>query len=103
MYNAFGFPEISFVVGQIIVDFLFGAYLKMAKFLDGILCRRFVKEADRFVKRQGRSKFLKRALLKLQGNDTLEFPENDSWYSRYYYTQPTLLERLQNLDLDKED
>lgn len=105
VYNAFGFTETPVVVGQFIGDFLLQAYIQMAKFSDGALRRRFVKEADRFVKRQGRSKFLKQALLKLQGNDTLAFPENDPWYSRYYHIQPTLLERLRNLDLDldKED
>ncbi len=69
--------------------------------LMSMLSRHNEYEADRYGSQVGGKQHLVSALLKLVGENK-SFPKSDPIYSRFYYTHPPILERLEALGFDPD-
>jgi STE24 endopeptidase len=98
-YTSFGFYDSKpTLMGFIIImQFIFGPYNELVRFLMTALCRQFEFQADAYAKKLQKAYYLKAALVKLH-KDNLSFPISDWLYSTWHFSHPPLLERLRALD-----
>ncbi|XP_067145248.1 CAAX prenyl protease 1 homolog isoform X2 [Centruroides vittatus] len=98
LYAAFGFhTEQPIMIGLlIIILYILAPYDEIHSFLNTALSRHFEYQADAFAKSMNKAADLRGALIKLN-KDNLGFPLNDSWYSTWHHSHPSLLERIRAL------
>jgi len=98
LYEAFYFPRISYQGILVIISFCSGPFTFFLTPLINAFSRRHEYQADRFAAEQaGLGKALASALLTL-GKENLTNLTPHPWYSFYYYSHPTLSERIQALE-----
>ncbi|XP_026475971.1 CAAX prenyl protease 1 homolog [Ctenocephalides felis] len=99
LYIAVGFPpgRRPIMVGYVaIMELVMAPINALIQFLFNMRSRRMEFEADQFVKAEGYEIALKTSLIKIQ-QDMLFFPVNDWLFSVWYFTHPTILQRIENL------
>lgn len=98
LYAAFGFhTQQPIMIGLlIIILYILAPYDEIHSFLNTALSRHFEYQADAFAKYLNKAADLRGALIKLN-KDNLGFPLNDSWYSAWHHSHPSLLERIRAL------
>ena len=98
LYEAFYFQRISYQGILVIISFCSGPFTFFLTPLINAFSRRHEYQADRFAAEQaGLGKALASALLTL-GKENLTNLTPHPWYSFYYYSHPTLSERIQALE-----
>lgn len=108
LFKAFGFDPLlavsspqggpqPIVIGFILYQLLFEPLDTFVKFYMNSTTRKYEYQADEFAARLGLQKDLSSALIKLHV-DNLSSPHNDSLYSMYHHSHPTLPERLRAMD-----
>ncbi|KAL1505274.1 hypothetical protein ABEB36_004873 [Hypothenemus hampei] len=98
LYTALGFYRTQPVlVGLfVILQYVMMPYNALLSFLMTVLSRKFEFEADDFAVQLNKASELKRALLKLN-KDNSGFPVHDWLYSAWHYSHPPLLQRIEAL------
>ncbi len=99
LYTAFGFSRISFHAILVLLGLCSGAFTFMFTPFFSLLSRRYEYQADRFAAEQVKKGafFLKNALIGLS-KDNLSNLTPHPLYSFYYYSHPTLAERIGALE-----
>ncbi len=98
LFEAFGFAGPSWHAALALFALCGGAFTFFLAPLGSWLSRRHEYQADRFSVRLARApQALESALVKLNG-ENLSNLHPHPWYSRWHYTHPTLLERLQAIE-----
>jgi STE24 endopeptidase len=98
LYEAFYFQRISYQGILVIISFCSGPFTFFLTPLINAFSRRHEYQADRFAAEEaGLGKALASALLTL-GRENLTNLTPHPWYSFYYYSHPTLSERIQALE-----
>ncbi len=88
----------SFHIGLITFGILYTPISAITGFLMGLLSRRFEYQADRFAKETFNGDALIEALKKLSKNSLTNLTPHP-WYVAIQYSHPTLLQRLQSIQL----
>lgn len=102
LYSAFGFNIQPTLIGLIVImQYVFTPYNTLMNFVLTMLSRKMEFQADDFAKSLGKATYLKGALIKLH-KDNLSFPIYDWLYSTWHHSHPTLLQRLEKLDVKQE-
>ncbi len=100
LYQAFSLQGNNLFPALIIFPMIMGPLSFLLSPLFNILSRKHEYEADAFsAKAMGSSTDMRSALLKLN-KDNLSNLTPHPWYSFFYYSHPTLTERLDNLESD---
>ncbi len=98
LYEAFGFRAVSYAAMVVLVAFCSGPVLFFLQPLFSLWSRKHEYEADRFaVQSVGSARGMKEALLRLS-RDNLSNLTPHPLYSFFYYSHPTLAERIAALD-----
>jgi STE24 endopeptidase len=99
LYTAFGFSRISFHAILVLLGLCSGAFTFMFNPLFSMLSRRYEYQADGYAAGQVKKGafYLKNALIGLS-KDNLSNLTPHPFYSFYYYSHPTLAERINALD-----
>ena len=96
-YTAFGFDDVSHYGALVAFSLWFGIFGFFLQPISSWLSRKNEFAADRFAKRQmGESETLSTALLKLRESNR-SMPITHPLYSRFYYSHPPMIERLDAL------
>jgi len=88
----------SFHIGLITFGILYTPISAITGFLMGLFSRRFEYQADRFAKETFNGDALIEALKKLSKNSLTNLTPHP-WYVAIQYSHPTLLQRLQSIQL----
>lgn len=99
VYEAFGFyDEHPALVGILItIQYVLMPFNSLMAFILMYVTRLYEYEADIFALQLGMKNALQRALIKIYVV-SFQFPVLDSLYSKHHFHQPSLLERLRNLN-----
>jgi STE24 endopeptidase len=98
LFEAFGFPGPSLHVAIALASLCGGAFTFFFAPLESWLSRRHEYEADRFSVAIARAPdALRSALVRLNGQNLSNLHPHP-WYSAWYYSHPTLVERLEAID-----
>lgn len=104
LYEAVGFHDgtMPILVGfLVIVMYVLAPYNFVISIAMTILSRRFEYQADEFAQKLGYAEDLGNSLIKLH-IDNLGFPVYDEWYSAWNHSHPTLLQRLEKLQVEQK-
>lgn len=104
LYEAVGFYDGTkpILVGfLVIVMYVLAPYNFVISIAMTILSRRFEYQADEFAQKLGYAEDLGNSLIKLH-IDNLGFPVYDEWYSAWNHSHPTLLQRLEKLQMEQK-
>ena len=97
MYHAFGFDKVTPYAGLFLVSIIYSPVMFFLQPLISSISRRFEFEADRYAKEEmGMADALKSMLIK-SFVDNLSNLNPHPWYVRFYYSHPTLVDRIRNL------
>lgn len=99
LYIAVGIPpgRRPIMVGYVaIMELVMAPVNALIQFFFNVRSRRMEFEADQFVKAEGYGSALISSLIKIQ-QDMMFFPVNDWLFSVWYFTHPTILQRIENL------
>lgn len=103
---AFGFDEYEimplYVAGYIVIQFVLLPFSSIMVFFMNLYSHCCVFQADKFVKDMGYQKKLSKAIIKLNVENA-RFPKYDMLYSKFYKSQPTILQRLKRLAVKKDE
>jgi STE24 endopeptidase len=94
--QALGVEQASFHIGLIAFTILYSPISEVTGFLMNILSRKFEYQADDYAKNNFNGNSLISALKKLSKN-SLSNLTPDSFYVKFHYSHPTLLQRILNL------
>ncbi|MBI9042291.1 M48 family metallopeptidase [Lutibacter sp.] len=94
--QALGVDQASFHIGLIAFTILYSPISEITGFLMNILSRKFEYQADDYAKNNFNGNSLISALKKLSKN-SLSNLTPDSFYVKFHYSHPTLLQRILNL------
>jgi STE24 endopeptidase len=108
LYSSFGFPPAlathnpaggaqPIIIGFMLFQFVLTPLDTVVKFGMNSITRAYEYQADEFAVELDKREELKNALIKLH-RDNLSSPHNDSWYSAYNHSHPTLPERIRAID-----
>lgn len=103
LYRSFGFKDRSpLIIGLMLFNFLLSPLDDLLQPLQNVLSRRFEFQADAFARINGFAKPLADALIRMSV-DNLSNMAPDKLYSTWNYSHPTLLERLDALNVSPSD
>jgi len=98
LYEAFGFHRVSYAAILVLVAFCSGPFVFFLQPLFSLWSRKHEYEADRFaVEAVGSARGMKEALLRLSRHNLSNLTPHPL-YSFFYYSHPTLAERIAALD-----
>ena len=98
LYEAFGFHRMSYAAILVLIAFCSGPFVFFLQPLFSLWSRRHEYEADRFaVEAVGSASGMKEALLRLSRHNLSNLTPHPL-YSFFYYSHPTLAERIAALD-----
>lgn len=105
LYKTIGFPagQEPVIIGLIVIlQVILAPYNTILSFFATAMHRHFEYEADNFAVSLSFTDELITSLIKL-GKDNLDFPYYDKFYSMWYHTHPTLLDRIEHLKMQIND
>ncbi len=94
--QALGVEQPSFHIGLIAFSILYSPISEITGFFMNILSRKFEYQADNYAKYNFNENALISALKKLSKNSLSNLTPN-SWYVKFHYSHPPLLQRILNL------
>eukprot|EP01132_Coremiostelium_polycephalum_P011131 gene11131-13631_t len=94
-YTSFGFDRVDASVGMVLFSYLYSTFANLLRFVTNLIRREFEYAADAYAIENGLD--MKKALVSMHGKGTYIQP--DRFFSVYYYTHPSLMERLESIDL----
>ncbi|GAM27912.1 hypothetical protein SAMD00019534_110880 [Acytostelium subglobosum LB1] len=98
-YSSFGFPKVDVTVGLVLFSYLYSTFANLLRFVTNLIRREFEYAADRYALGNGLD--MKNALLSMHGKGRYIKP--DIYFSLYYYSHPTLMERLDSIEAITND
>ncbi|KYQ94028.1 hypothetical protein DLAC_04301 [Tieghemostelium lacteum] len=100
-YNSFGFSRIDVSVGLILFSYLYSTFANLLRFVTNLIQREFEFAADAYAIENGLD--MKNALHSMHSTSSSVYIRPDKYFSIYYYTHPTLMERLDSIELLREE
>ncbi|EGC39036.1 hypothetical protein DICPUDRAFT_75450 [Dictyostelium purpureum] len=98
-YRGFGFERVDVSVGLVLFSYLYSTFANLLRFVTNLIRREFEYAADAYAIKHGLE--MKKALVSMHGKGVYIKP--DRFFSLYYYSHPTLMERLESIDLIKKN
>ncbi|KAM9961294.1 hypothetical protein ACTFIR_004134 [Dictyostelium discoideum] len=97
-YVGFGFDRVDVSVGLVLFSYLYSTFANLLRFVTNLIRREFEYAADAYAIENGLE--MKKALVSMHGKGVYIKP--DRFFSLYYYSHPTLMERLESINLIKK-
>jgi len=94
-YTGFGFNRVDVSVGLVLFSYLYSTFANLLRFVTNMIRREFEYAADAYAIENGLE--MKQALVSMHGKGVYLRP--DRFFSLYYYSHPTLMERLESIDI----
>lgn len=102
IFTSFGYSDKPALIGLLLFQFIISPIDHIVGFVFNILSRMYEFQADAFAKKLGYAKELREGLIRLQ-EENKGAMNIDPMYSAYHHSHPPLVERLEAIDMKKDD